>query len=268
MKKIEFSFIAFCLVLIFLSCENEKPWQSLFNGQNLDNWDKYIGTSLKGFDSLAQMATVENVFSVTDENGTPLIKIAGTVNASLATKESFGNYHLKLVFKWGEKVLATRNSGLLYHGTGDFGVAFGTWMTCIECQLMHDNLGDTYLMGNTVCSAAALKNDSTGKYLFSPGATLLEFGESFNGRSIQKHTDAENTPGEWNTVELYSLGETTVHVVNGVTVMVNQKTGLNENGMIKPLTSGKIQLQSEGGELFVKSIEVQPIRKLPKEIIP
>jgi len=266
MKKRGFAFSIFCITLIFLSCEKEKPSQQLFNGKNLDNWDVFIGSPLKGFDSLAQMATKENVFSVMDENGTPLIRIAGMVNASLATKESFGNYHLKLVFKWGEKVYTTRNSGLLYHGSGDFGVAFGTWMTCIECQLMHENLGDTYLMGNTVCSVASMKNDSTGKFTFSPGAALTEFGELFNGRSVKKRIDAEKPLGEWNTVELYSLGETTVHVVNGVTVMVNQKTGLNENGVVKPLTSGKIQLQSEGGELFVKSVEIRQINKIPEEL--
>jgi hypothetical protein len=268
MKNIRLTFIIFCLSLIFLSCEKEKPWQSLFNGQNFENWDKFIGTPLKGFDSLAQLATVENIFTVVDDHGTKLIRIAGSVNASLATKESFGNYHLKLVFKWGEKVYTTRNSGLLYHGSGDFGVAFGTWMACIECQLMHENLGDTYLMGNRVCSAASMKNDSTGKFTFSPGAGLSEFGELFNGRSVKKRVDAEKPLGEWNTVELYSLGETTVHVVNGVTVMVNQKTGLNENGVVKPLTSGKIQLQSEGGELFVKSVEITPITKIPPEILP
>jgi hypothetical protein len=267
MKRISIISIYFCLFLFLISCQKQPAWQALFNGQNLDNWDKYIGTPLKGQDSLFNLATLENVFSVVDVNGEKLIKISGTVNGSLATKESLQNYHLKLVFKWGEVVYTTRNSGLLYHSFGDFGAAIGTWMTNIECQLMHDNLGDTYLMNNTLCESAA-KPDSTGKFFFTPGAEPLKFGDGLSGKSVKKLQDAEKPLGEWNTVELYSLGETTVHVVNGVTVMVNQKTGINENGVTKPLTSGKIQLQSEGGELFIKSIEFCSIDKLPEEILP
>ena len=267
MKKSIIISVCFVFILTFLSCQKEPAWQSLFNGQNLDNWDKYIGTPLKGQDSLAALATPENVFSVIEDNGEKLIKISGTVNGSLATKEPIKDYHLKLVYKWGQNVYTTRNSGLLYHSFGEFGAAMGTWMTNIECQLMHGILGDTYLMNNTVCETAALKPDSVSKFIFTPDANPLPFGEGLNGRSIKKLIDAEKPLGEWNTVELYSLGETTVHVINGVTVMVNHKTGIIENGVSKPLTSGKIQLQSEGGDLFVKSLDIVPIKKIPEEIL-
>jgi hypothetical protein len=267
MKRISFISIYFFFTLTLLSCQKEPSWQALFNGQNLDNWDKFIGTPLKDKDSLFKLATPENVFSVVNVNGEKLIKISGTVNGSLATKVPYGNYHLKLVFKWGDSVYTVRNSGLLHHSFGDFGAAFGTWMATIECQLMHGNLGDTYLMCNTVCETAA-KPDSAGKFVFTPGAEPQQFGEGLKGRSVKKLKDAEKPLGEWNTVELYTLGETTVHVVNGVTVMVNHKTGILENGATKPLTSGKIQLQSEGGELFVKSMEICPIEKIPEEILP
>jgi hypothetical protein len=50
---------------------------------------------------------------------------------------------------------------------------------------------------------------------------------------------------------------TAVHVVNGVTVMVNNNTGVFNDGIIEPLTSGKIQIQSEGAELFIRSIDDQ-----------
>jgi len=256
------------LVVCLASCRQEQPVRSLFNGNNLSNWETFIGTPLNGFDSLALAATPEKVFSVVDDNGTKLIRISGEVNGSLATREEFSNYHLTLVFKWGETVYTTRNSGLLYHSFGDFGAAFGTWMTNTECQLMHGNLGDTYLMNNMVCETSAVKNDSTGSYTFSPGAAVVPFGETANGHGIKKLLDAEKPLGEWNTVELYSVGQTTVHVVNGITVMVNTKTGALENGIIRPVTSGKIQLQSEGGELFVKSIDIVSITKIPDTVMP
>jgi hypothetical protein len=267
MKNISIISIYFFFSLILLSCRKEPAWQPLFNGKDLGNWDKHIGTPLKGKDSLFKLATPENVFSVVEKNGEKLIRISGTVNGSLATRQSFGNYHLKLVFRWGDSVWATRNSGLLYHSFGDFGAAMGTWMSCIECQLMHDNLGDTYLMNNTVCETAALKNDSTGQFLFNPSASGVQFGKGFTGQSVKKRSNAEKPLGEWNTVELYSLGKTTVHVVNGVTIMVNHMTGYSENDIRKPLTSGKIQLQSEGAELFIKTIEICPIERIPEGIL-
>jgi hypothetical protein len=36
-----------------------------------------------------------------------------------------------------------------------------------------------------------------------------------------------------------------------------------ENGQFLPLTSGKIQIQSEGAEIFLKGIKIQPISQLP-----
>lgn len=262
--KVIFSII---ILLSLVSCRKETVWQPLFNGNDLSNWDKHIGTPLKGKDSLFKLATPENVFSVVEQNGEKLIRISGTVNGSLATRQSFGNYHLKLVFRWGDSVYTVRNSGLLYHSFGDFGAALGTWMSCIECQLMHDNLGDTYLMNNTVCETRALKDVANKQFVFDPADQPVQFGKIYNQPSVKKRSNAEKPLGEWNTVELYSLGETTVHVINGVTVMINGKTGYSADNTLKPLTSGKIQLQSEGGELFIKSLEISPIKKIPEEIL-
>lgn len=263
-------FLPFVITGMFLagiSCTTEDKWQPLFNGQDLENWDMYIGSSLGSeFDSLAKSATVEKVFSVVDDNGAKVIRISGEINGSLATRESFENYHLRLVFRWGETVYSRRNSGLLYHSFGDFGAAFGTWMTNIEHQMMHGNLGDTYLMNNTACKTSAVKNEETGQFVFTPGADPVEFGAHAGGRMIRKGEDAEKPPGDWNTVDLYCYGRTSVHVVNGVTVMVNSNTGTYEDGFTLPLTSGKIQLQSEGGELFIKSIDIRPITGLPEDV--
>ena len=259
MKNLILFFSVFAL-LGFSSCQTEQPWQNLYNGENIDNWDKYLGSALNGQDSLAQAATVEKVFSIVEEDGEKIIRISGEINGSLATRDTFSNYQLELVFKWGDEVYDRRNSGLLYHSFGEFGAAFGTWMTNIECQLMHDNLGDTYLMNNTYCEAAV--EEVNDEFRFAAGGEVKKFSTEHNGQMIRKSTDAENQLGEWNTVELYSVGGTTVHVVNGETVMVNTNTGIVENGKVIPLTSGKIQLQSEGAEMFVKSVRIRPIEEI------
>lgn len=260
----------FFIAFIGVSCQQPKqdPWQHLFNGQNLENWDLRLGSSLGAdWDSLAQAATTEKVFTIVEENGEKIIRISGEINGALATRESFENYHLQLVFKWGDEVYSRRNSGLLYHSFGPFGEAFDTWMANIECQLMHDNLGDTYLMSNTTCETAVSKKQDDDQFYYTPGAELVQFGEHASGRMIRKTTDAEKPLGEWNTVDLYCVGRTAVHVVNGITVMVNQNTGTFMDGIIRPLTAGKIQIQSEGGELFVKQVSVKKITEIPEELL-
>jgi len=37
--------------------------------------------------------------------------------------------------------------------------------------------------------------------------------------------------------------------------------------VVLPLTKGKIQIQSEGGELFVKTLEIEPIKAIPAALL-
>jgi hypothetical protein len=138
-------------------------------------------------------------------------------------------------------------------------------MVNIECQLMHDRLGDTYLMNNTYCESTV--QESGGEFTFNKTGELKKFSKEHLGQSVKKGVNAESPLGEWNTVDLYCLGRTAVHVVNGQTVMVNHQTGTVENGAVNPLASGKIQLQSEGGELFIKTIQIKPIQEIPAEVL-
>ncbi|MFO7923993.1 MAG: DUF1080 domain-containing protein [Bacteroidales bacterium] len=256
-------------LMLFNACEREQQWEQIFNGEDLSNWDMYLGSSLgPDFDSLATAATIDKVFSVVEDNGEKVIRISGEINGSLSTRESFEDYHLRLVFKWGDEVYSRRNSGLLYHSFGDFGAAFGTWMPNIEFQMMHQNLGDTYLMVNTTCDTEAVMDQERNQFVYTPGAEMLTFGEHANGRSIKKSSDNENPLGDWNTLDLYCFGRIAVHIVNGRTVMVNTNTGTYEDGEISPLSSGRIQIQSEGGELFVRTVQVKPIIGIPKEFLP
>jgi hypothetical protein len=199
--------------------------------------------------------------------GQKVIHVSGDIFASLATKEEYGNYHLRLEFKWGEKVYGKRNSGLLYHSYGPFGAAFGTWMACIEHQLMHENVGDTYLMGNTWCQTKTRMGNFGTAYFYAPNGQLSTFSEGTNGPSIKKAEDAEKPVGEWNTIDLYCFGQTSVHVVNGKLVMLNTNCSKNEKGQIIPLTKGRIQIQSEGGEFFIRKIEIENIEGIPSQYL-
>jgi len=49
--------------------------------------------------------------------------------------------------------------------------------------------------------------------------------------------------------------------------MINTNCCKIENGQKVPLTKGKIQIQSEGGEFFIRKITVENIKGIPVEIL-
>ena len=109
---------------------------------------------------------------------------------------------------------------------------------------------------------------SETEYVYNPQGTLLTFSQgSKQGRHCVKNGDAENPTGQWNTIDLYCHGDTSIHVVNGKVMMVLYHNRQLENGQELPLTKGKIQIQSEGAEVYYKQIKIEPIDKLPTEFV-
>ena len=87
------------------------------------------------------------------------------------------------------------------------------------------------------------------------------------GRHATKFPDPEYPSGEWNTLELICFGDTAINIVNEVVVMVLYRSRqFSETGTI-PLKKGKIQLQSEGAELFYKNIQLKSITAIPEDIL-
>lgn len=260
--KIKINIVLGLLVIILFPSCKQSDWQMLFNGENLNNWEKFIN------DELSQKADVDDIFSVVEEEGENLMRISGEVNAAIATKETFENYHLTMEFRWGDEVFDNRNSGLLYHSYGEFGVGLGTWMSSHEFQLMQGNVGDSYRMGNTYCEVPVIASEDGEKFIFDPQGETMPFGKNEESPIARKDKDLEKATGEWNRLDLYCYGEQSVHQVNGETVLVNYNSGKYENGEVVPLTSGYIQFQSEGGELFIRDLKIRNITELPANILP
>ena len=266
MKKL-FYFIVAISLLAFSSCQTEKNWQSLFNGEDLTGWDTWVGPTEEGLDPVGLNKDPMNIFSVTEVDGEKAMRISGEINASVATHQEFENYHLVMEFKWGDELFSSWNSGLLYHSFGEFGEGLGVWMSSHELQLWSGNIGDSYRMGKSYCEIPMTQNEE-GKYVYTKGAEKIPSIPDTETRIVAKNADYENPMGQWNTVELYCVGRTSVHVVNGNVNMINYNSGkyLGENN-IEPLTKGKIQIQSEGGELFIRSIKLRPIEEIPEELM-
>lgn len=256
-----FSFVA----VFFSSCE--KPWQELFNGKNLEGWEVYVGPEEKDGIPIGLNKDPLNLFSVVEEEGENVLRISGEINASIATLQEFENYHLTVDLKWGDEIFTTRNSGLLYHSYGDYGVGLGVWMSAHELQLWTGNIGDSYRMGKSYCEIPMQKN-ADGKYVYTKDAEKIPSIPDTDTRIVAKNADYEKPIGEWNTIELYCVGTTSVHVVNGNVNMINYNSGkyLGEEN-VEPLSKGKIQFQSEGGELFLKNIKIKPIKEIPAKLL-
>ena len=286
MKKI---FCVFPLIaMIFLvSCGSEPNWQPLFNGSDFTGWETYLGVPHPSVDvpdvernedgiytqPLGRDNDPLNVFSIVEVDGTPALRLSGQIFGSFATIEEYGNYHLRLEVKWGEqkweplRADGRRNSGLLYHGVGEFGAGLNVWKISHECQIMEKDFGDSYRMGATFCDITASR-DENGRYSFDPNAALIRFGHGLDEGPICKRNPINEKPhGEWNTIELLCFEGTSVHVVNGKVNMINANSHLLIDGKETPLTKGVIQLQSEGAEIFYRNIEIRPIKKIPVEYL-
>ena len=87
------------------------------------------------------------------------------------------------------------------------------------------------------------------------------------GRHCIKQGDAEHPAGEWNTLDLYCHGDTSVQMINGKVMMVLYNSRQLENGQAIPLVKGKIQIQSEGAEIFYKHIMAEPLNAIPAEFL-
>jgi hypothetical protein len=267
-------FIAILFILIVAAACNDERGQELFNGKDLTGWDRWLGPKYnldaKRFDSIAGPGLnndPENVFTVVDIEGEPAIRVSGAHFGGISTHAEFENYHLTLEFKWGHakyppKDSAVRDSGLLYHAVGEHGADFGFWMRSQEFQIQEGDCGDYWGVAGGVFDVPV--NEIEGRFVYAAEGKMVEFSEkSAAGRHAVKNPDAEKPSGEWNVVDLFCLGDTAVHMMNGKVNMILYKSRQLSGDDTVPLKRGKIQIQSEGAEVFYRRLRMEKITELP-----
>lgn len=284
-KAVAGAFLAAPSIARSATAAQDGPWTPLFNGRDLTSWDTFLGRPYKLTEvpDLPKDARGEytqpvgvnrdprGVFSVVQLNDEPAIRISGEIFGGLITRAEYENYHLRFEFRWGEtrwapREQAVRDSGCCYHSVGPQGASYGFWMRSFEFQIQEADCGDFYSLAGVLVDAEAVpKNASDPKsdLVFTRGAPKI----AGTTRRIIKEVNAELPHGRWNTLDLYCLGQTSVHVVNGRTVLMltglRQRTDSGE----APLTKGKIQFQSEGAEVFYRRIAIRPIREIPAAVV-
>ena len=259
----------------------EGEWLQLFNGTDLKGWDVYLGPKVDDkLQKLPGTATGLNndpdkVFSVAQEDGGPTIRISGVIGGGISTVESFENYHLRLEMKWGAGNPWKReraDSGVLYHAGGEHGVDGDYWMRSFEYQVMPDSYGDLITIMGCVADVPTVAREGGGRPLYDPKGTRQTYSRvaevTPNGGGVSRLPSVKDPASGWLTLEIYTVGSTAVHVVNGQVVLVAYNTRLHENGSARPLTSGKIQIQSEGSEVFYRNLALQRITAFPEGLLP
>ena len=103
----------------------QSGWTPLWNGKDLDGWTTWMrqpepGSEVPGLKRDADGKYTEpigsgrdplKVFTIArDVDGRPAIRISGEVFGELRTRATFKDYHLKLLFKWGEKKWPPRDN--------------------------------------------------------------------------------------------------------------------------------------------------------------
>lgn len=246
--------------------KGDKDWKSLFNGKDLDGWDTWLGKPNNGKEVVGLNKDPNKVYTVVEVDGKPAVRISGEIFGALTSKDEFENYHFKLEFKWGEKKWpprekAVRDSGLLYHCVGAHGAAGSYWMRSQECQIQENDCGDYYSVAGGIVDVEAEKKGNS--------LTYKKGGEKFTGVKgrIIRDKNYEHKTGEWNTIEVLCHGGTCVHVVNGKVNMVMTNSRHVVKGKEEPLTRGKLQLQSEGAEVFYRGMQIKSITAIPERYL-
>jgi hypothetical protein len=243
-------------------------WTQLFNGKDLTGWDTWLGKPSKEKEPVGLNKDPNKVYTVVEVDGKPAIRISGETFGALTSKEDFENYHLRLEFKWGQKKWpprekAVRDSGLLYHCVGPHGAAGSYWMQSLECQIQEHDCGDFYSVAGPIVDVEGDRKGDKGPITYKKGGTKFTGVRS----RIIRDVDHEKPVGQWNTIELLAVGPVCVHVVNGKANMVLTNPRRKVGDKEEPLTRGKIQLQSEGAEVFYRNIAVRPLKKIPDEYV-
>ena len=269
-KVILFSILTICLVLIseVKSFGQALPQQiealnqtdnrtiKLFNGHSLEGWYTFLQNRGRNNDP-------KSVFTVIDG----MIRISGEEWGCITTNVEYENFKLLAEFKWGEltfepRIDRARDCGLLLHSQGEDGGSQGIWMHSIECQIIEGGTGDFIVVGdgsNQFQITSTVSSEKQGiSFTFQPDGhpqTIQKGRINWWGRDpewkdmlgFRGKNDMEKPVGEWNTLECIALnGQITIYL-NGT--LVNKATDVSPD-------KGRIQIQSEGAEIFFRRVEL------------
>jgi len=273
----------FCLAAATVSLHAADPdagWKSLFNGKDLSGWDTYLAPPPGSQTPLGLNNDPRKVFTIVTNDGAAAICISGEIFGAITSKDEFQNHRIRVEYKWGARKWPPRaeakhyrDSGILYWCVGEQGAGSAAWMRSVECNIMEKGVGQWWSVAGSYVDIegrrVVLEEDPRVPYrgesrgekciVWEPGATRFTTGEG-----ITSLLDPEK-PTDWNVCEVIAWSNVGLHLLNNQVVLALTNPRYKERGREVRLTSGKIQIQSEGAEVFYRKIEAQPISEIPAE---
>lgn len=184
--------------------------------------DLFNGKDFSGWKfTLRSNAEPAGTFTVSDG----VIHCTGRPFGYARTEQSFRDYKLTVEWRFVKVAPKADNSGIFLHIQPPDTV----WPACIEVQGQHGRQGDLRMNGG-----ATAKGHETRKTV----------------NADAQGTSNEKPVGEWNTFVVECSGDTVKLWTNGE--FRNEITGCSAS-------SGAIGIQSEGGEIEVRKMFVEPL---------
>ena len=237
----------------------------LFNGKNLDGLYTWISDT--------KYEDPRKVFTVEDG----VLHISGDGLGYICTKDRYKDYHLVVEYRWGDRTWKSRetrskDTGVIVHCAEPDGSCGGVFMAGIEAQIIEGGTGDFIVVTGKradgsdipVSLTAEITKDRDGELVWKEGAqrtTLDSFGRiNWFGRDpdwedvvgFRGKLDLDSPGQQWTRLDVICDGGHIVYRVNGVKA--------NEGFDAKPC-SGKILIQTELAEAYVRRFELLPLEK-------
>lgn len=225
--------VIICLMLL-VCCSNtiHAQTRSLFNGKDLSGW--HADVPERDNDT-----SVRNPFIVRDG----LLVSLGTPGGHLITDASYANYSLEVEYRFAGK---PGNCGVLVHASTPR-VLYKMFPKSIEVQMMHENAGDFWVIGEDIKVPDMEKRRGKKE---DWGVT-----EDKERRIVNLTDGSENPLGEWNKMNIECVEDEIKVWVNGK--MVN-------HGYDATVRKGSIALQAEGAEVEFRKVELKSIKRLSR----
>ena len=159
-----------------------------------------------------------------------MLRCLGVGRGYVRTTLAYSDYRLRVEWRWPGK---PANSGVLVNCVGRDAI----WPKCIECQLAAGRAGDF----------ASYSDARSKEEIVSRNPSGVSTGRLNRNAAAGQ---VEKPPGEWNVYEIVVAGDTITNTINGV--LVNRISGVQPS-------AGMIALQSEGGAIDFRHLELTPL---------
>jgi hypothetical protein len=248
-----------------ITATDAEHWVPLFNGRDLTGWYTFLQKHGKNQDP-DHVITIEDgsihLYKDAPEGST-------VVMGYISTEKEYGDYHLRLQYRWGAKKFQPRfalkrDAGLYYHILG----ADAVWPRALQFQIEQTNVGDLIaLHGLQLDTWIDPKTRSAQKPTFlesKPGGEPNVLGGRRDG--YQGHRAGEFEKDGWNNVEILVRGTSTTHVLNGQVVNRGENVRLvdpDHPGSPRPITRGRIALEIEAAEIYFRKVEIRILDEQP-----